>query len=240
MQYTINYNLSKPDGTDVVDISVLNASFDKIDSELALRVLATALATVATSGKYSDLNGVPTKLSQFFNDLGYITSAPITSVNNKTGTVNLNASDVGAVPTSRKVNNKELSADITLNAGDVGAAESKHTHKIADITDLSVIGTLNWQDVELQNGCSGSLKYAKDSFGNVWLNGSCLLNTATIVVIGTLPIGFRPSITKLVNVSSLSGSPFTISSDGTIKSSTFPNNPGSITVYFDTCFKAEQ
>ena len=31
------------------------------------------------------------------------------------------ASDVGAVPTSRKVNNKALSSDITLNASDVGA-----------------------------------------------------------------------------------------------------------------------
>ena len=31
------------------------------------------------------------------------------------------ASDVGAVPTSRKVNNKALSSDITLSASDVGA-----------------------------------------------------------------------------------------------------------------------
>lgn len=31
------------------------------------------------------------------------------------------AADVGAVPTTRKVNNKPLSADVTLNAGDVGA-----------------------------------------------------------------------------------------------------------------------
>ena len=31
------------------------------------------------------------------------------------------ASDVGAVPTTRKVNSKALSADITLSASDVGA-----------------------------------------------------------------------------------------------------------------------
>lgn len=31
------------------------------------------------------------------------------------------ASDVGAVPTSRKVNNKSLSSDITVSAADVGA-----------------------------------------------------------------------------------------------------------------------
>lgn len=39
---------------------------------------------------------VPTKTSQLENDSGYITSAPVTSVNNKTGAVELTASDVGA------------------------------------------------------------------------------------------------------------------------------------------------
>ena len=47
---------------------------------------------------------------------------PVTSVNGKTGGVNLTASDVGAVPTSRTVNGKALSANITLSASDVGAA----------------------------------------------------------------------------------------------------------------------
>ena len=60
---------------------------------------------------------------------------PVCSVNGKTGAVSLSASDVGArpsswtptaanvgaVPTSRKVNGKALSADITLSAADVGA-----------------------------------------------------------------------------------------------------------------------
>lgn len=60
---------------------------------------------------------------------------PVTSVNSKTGAVSLtasdvgarpsnwtpSASDVGAVPTTRKVNGKALSADITLAASDVGA-----------------------------------------------------------------------------------------------------------------------
>ncbi len=38
------------------------------------------------------------------------------------------ASQVGAVPTSRKVNNKPLSADISLTATDVGAAAANHSH----------------------------------------------------------------------------------------------------------------
>lgn len=67
---------------------------------------------------------IPTKTSQLDNDSGFITSsqAPVQSVNSKTGAVQLNASDVGAVPTSRTVNGKALSANITLTASDVGAA----------------------------------------------------------------------------------------------------------------------
>ncbi len=44
---------------------------------------------------------VPTKTSQLTNDSGYLTSAPVTSVNSKTGAVNLTAGDVGAVSNSQ-------------------------------------------------------------------------------------------------------------------------------------------
>ena len=46
---------------------------------------------------------------------------PVTSVNNKTGEVALNAGDVGAVPTSRTINGIPLSSNITLSASDVEA-----------------------------------------------------------------------------------------------------------------------
>lgn len=42
---------------------------------------------------------IPTKTSQLENDSGFITSAPVTSVNTKTGAVTLSASDIGAQPT---------------------------------------------------------------------------------------------------------------------------------------------
>lgn len=59
------------------------------------------------SGKYSDLSGKPTIPSQ--------------------------ASDVGAVPTTRKVNGKALSADITLSASDVGARPNTWTPTYSDV-----------------------------------------------------------------------------------------------------------
>lgn len=71
---------------------------------------------------------IPTKTSQLDNDSGFITSAPVTSVNTKTGAVTLSASDVGAQPT------------ITVNgiikgdgAGNLSAAEVVN----ADLLDLN-------------------------------------------------------------------------------------------------------
>ena len=52
-------------------------------------VEADQLATVATSGAYSDLTGQPTDLSDFNNDVGFITSAPVSSVDGKTGAVTI-------------------------------------------------------------------------------------------------------------------------------------------------------
>lgn len=60
--------------------------------------------TVSSSNKWnvqsSDAVVIPTKTSQLTNDSGFLTSAPVTSVNNKTGAVALTASDVGALPTT--------------------------------------------------------------------------------------------------------------------------------------------
>lgn len=52
------------------------------------------------------------------------------------------ASEVGAVPTSRKVNGKALSSDISLSAGDVGAAPSSHSHNYAGSSSAG--GDANW------------------------------------------------------------------------------------------------
>lgn len=75
---------------------------------------------------------------------------PVTSVNGKTGAVtvdvpnvpgwameaskpNYSASEVGAVPTSRKINGKQLSADISLAAADVGAVPTTKTITVTGI-----------------------------------------------------------------------------------------------------------
>lgn len=76
------------------------------DTELQTAISGKAntadLATVATSGSYNDLSNkptiptVPTNVSAFTNDAGYITSAPVQSVNGQTGAVVISTATTSA------------------------------------------------------------------------------------------------------------------------------------------------
>lgn len=66
------------------------------------------------------------------------------------------ASEVGAVPTDRKVNGKTLSSDITLTASDVSASASNHKHSASDITS----GTLS-----VSRGGTGLTSLTNSSYG---------------------------------------------------------------------------
>lgn len=75
---------------------------------------------------------IPTKTSQLDNDSGFITSAPVTSVNTKIGAVTLSASDVGAQPT------------ITVNGiimGDGAGNLSAQETVAAELVDLPTVPT---------------------------------------------------------------------------------------------------
>lgn len=68
--------------------------------------------------------GLPTKTSDLVNDSGYITSAPVTSVNGQTGAVNIavpsTAADVGAVSANQGSEN----AGKFLVVGNTGEIET--------------------------------------------------------------------------------------------------------------------
>lgn len=90
----------------------------ELSDDLSLKANVSSLSQVATSGAYSDLSGIPsipaaqvqsdwnattglgvvlhkpTALSAFTNDAGYLTTAPVSSVNGSTGAVTVNVTKV--------------------------------------------------------------------------------------------------------------------------------------------------
>ena len=88
---------------------------------------------------------MPTKTSDITNDSGYLTSAPVTSVNSKTGVVVLTANDVGAATTS------DIHTAINRTNA-VNVANSNYTTYMArgealfsSETTPTVNGTIAWQ-----------------------------------------------------------------------------------------------
>lgn len=79
---TVDSTLSGTSENPVQNKVIKDALDNKADS--------SSLSAVATSGRYNDLSGrptIPTKTSDLTNDSGYITSAPVSSVDGKTGAV---------------------------------------------------------------------------------------------------------------------------------------------------------
>lgn len=90
---------------------------------------------------------VPTKVSELTNDANYITAdqAPVQSVNNKTGTVSLTASDVGAVSKTGDTMTGDLtvgSASLQTN-GYVTGTWLRTTANIASSSAASKIAIIN-------------------------------------------------------------------------------------------------
>ena len=115
--------------------------------------MITGLADVATTGEYADLNGVPTKLSDFTNDKGFISSIPTEYVTE----TELNAK--GYLTSHQDISGKADKTTVTALTNRVSANETAIStlngtgtgsvdKKIADAinkfaTDASTDGTVN-------------------------------------------------------------------------------------------------
>ena len=129
MEQTTNYGLNKPGGSDYARIDVLNANMDAVDA--ALKELEESKAEGAALAAH-EADGVK-----------HVSAAERTAWNAKAdGDHTHTAAQVGAVPTTRKVNGKALSADITLTAGDVGAFGMLGSSTTADLDTCKTPGCL--------------------------------------------------------------------------------------------------
>lgn len=134
------------------------------DTSRQAALSTTQMAAVnsgVTAAKVQAWDGitVPTKTSDLTNDSGFITSVPVQSVNGQTGTVSLDAADVGALPDTTVIPSKtsQLTNDsgfltsapvtsvngktgtVNLTASDVGALPSSTAipSKTSDLTNDS-------------------------------------------------------------------------------------------------------
>ena len=157
----------------------LGTSTNKVPSEKAVNDAISSyggkIDTIKVNGTTQTITdktvdiSVPTNNNQLTNGAGYITSsgAPVQSVNNKTGSVSLGASDVGAVPTTRTVNGKALSSNITLSASDVGALPSTTSipSKTSDLTNDSNFITSAQAPVQSVNNKTGVVTLTASDVG---------------------------------------------------------------------------
>ena len=149
---TANYGLKKPSAEDFYNIEDLNWNADVIDAELAKRAelgedgrVPAAQLPAMDFDPAGSAAAVQTALSGHTGDnVRHLTAAERTAWNAKAaGDHTHTAAQVGAVPTTRKVNGKALSADVTLAAADVGAAAAGHSHAASGVTAGTLAGKVN-------------------------------------------------------------------------------------------------
>ena len=161
--------------------------------------LGLGSAAYTSSGAYASASHTHTK-SQITDFPTSMPASDVYSWAKQSSKPSYSASEVGAVPTSRKVNGKALSSDISLSAGDVGAAPSSHSHNYAGSSSAG--GDANW---------AIGADYANYAFSNngVSTSGDGSAYEATISSLAT-----GKSIVMIPNVTSTTTTP-TLNVSGT-------------------------
>ena len=104
------------------------------------------------SQEKADKTQIPTKVSELINDSGFITNAPVASVNGKIGSVQLTASDVGAdtsgtaeslVETHNTATDSHAdirkSLNNKLNSSELSSAINNTLNSAKNYTDISLV-----------------------------------------------------------------------------------------------------
>ena len=162
-------------------------------------VASTGLSSSYSSGKLT-LTNAHTKVSDLTNDSGFVdatgaaAAAPVQSVNGATGTVVLDASDVGALPDDTAIPAAATATPEDLGTAAVGSsakyAKEDHVHNMPSASDVGAVatsalldlvypvGSLYWSSVSTDPGTlfGGTWTRVKDTFilaaGDTYTAGS--------------------------------------------------------------------
>ena len=131
----------------------------------------------------------------------------------------------------------------TLTVDNVPTANSDNLVSSGGVAAALTDRNLTWATLTLSAGIGGSIRYAKDKSGIVWLKIATVADTAAAAqTLGVLPSGYRPEFVHIFfgyNTDHGFTLRYTVSSDGTIRAYAFYNPPDTIlnanTNTFKTC-----
>lgn len=186
---TTNLNLALPNSTNKIsdDIARIISAFNALDTSVAAKANSSALATVATSGSYTDLTNkptiptVPSVVSAFTNDSGYQTAANVT-----TAITNLKAAANAWPAVQGFAGTTDTKTALAANAIDL-ALGGYFSKTISGATTLTVSnipasGKVAAFIIELTNGGSAAITWFS---GVKWAGGTApTLTSAGIDILG--------------------------------------------------------
>jgi hypothetical protein len=160
-------------------------------------VYAWAKEAAKPTYSYSEISATPTALKNPYSITLQAAGTSLGSYNGSSAkTFNITYTNIGAaaashnhtgvyapashthsyVPTTRTVNNRELSSNITLSPQDVGAAAAGHTHSYLPLSGGTVTGSLSVNTLSITNTSAAShLAFGRGSYNYITMPASGLL-----------------------------------------------------------------
>lgn len=146
---------------------------------------------------YNDLSNkptIPSKVSELQNDSGFInteTDPTVPSWAKASSKPSYTASEVGAVPTTRKVNNKALSGDVTLDASDVGAQPTLVSGtNIKTVNGNSLLGS---GDLPIQGGSDVDVTQVSITVANWNATTTCTKSVTGVTASNSIIVSPAPA-----------------------------------------------